>query len=476
MTTDNNFRVKNGLTVGSGLVATDSGSGLGLLGPYIGVISTSTGDIDLYTNNFTADGVEVWLQHNNQVAINTANGAYSWQFKNDGNLTLPNQPDAQFIIGQTAAGIVSATTSSVIYTAGEADFTTIVNGNAWLFDRAGNLQLPNGGLISDSNDYASGLNIIAKGYEDNINLVTVNTSTLAESTWTFTVNGEITFPDLTVQTTAFTGTSIATFLSVTAADTTTTNTATGIVLITDNGNHVAYYNSTVSNWLYVSNDAVVYSAPPSPPSPPPVTDYIAWYEMSSVNISGMTWNDLSGNGYHATLYGSPSIAAVSGGGATLISSALTGSTGESAQFPIEVAYGSTYSLFTVSRWNGATHQRIYTNANNPTWLSGHHSSGAGVAYHGGWVNTDTDWFGTDWVINADQNYFYRPNGSTAAQGTSGSGDNPSGGGGLGINLKAGETSDWATVEVIAYDRTLTSGEIASVESYLAGKYGITLVG
>ena len=90
MTTDNNFRVKNGLTVGSGLVATDSGSGLGLLGPYIGVISTSTGDIDLYTNNFTADGVEVWLQHNNQVAINTANGAYSWQFKNTGNLVFPN--------------------------------------------------------------------------------------------------------------------------------------------------------------------------------------------------------------------------------------------------------------------------------------------------------------------------------------------------------------------------------------------------
>lgn len=370
MTTDNNFRVKNGLTVGSGQVATDSGSGLGLLGPYIGVVSTSTGDIDLYTNNFTADGVEVWLQHNNQVAINTANGAYSWQFKNTGNLV---------------------------------------------------------------------------------------------------------FPDLTVQTTAWTGTSIATFLSVTAADTTTTNTATGIVLITDNGNHVAYYNSTVSTWLYVSNDAVVYSAP-TPPSSPPVTDYIAWYDMSSVDISGMTWNDLSGNGYHATLYGSPSIAAVSGGGATLISSALTGSTGESAQFPIAVAYGPTYSLFTVSRWNGANHQRIYTNASNPTWLSGHHGSGAGVAYHGGWVNTDTDWFGTDWVINADQNYFYRPNGSTAAQGTSGSGDNPSGGGGLGINLKAGETSDWATVEVIAYDRTLTSGEIASVESYLADKYGITLVG
>ena len=467
MTTDNNFRVKNGLNVGSGLVATDSGSGLGLTGPYIGVVSTSTGDIDLYTNNFTADGVEVWLRHNNQVEINTANGAYSWQFKNDGNLTLPNQLDAEFIIGQTAAGVVSATTSSVLYTSGEADFTTIVNGNAWTFTRAGHLQLPNGGIISDSNDYTFGLNIKALGYEDPINLITVNTSTMAENTWTFSIDGNLTFPDSTVQTTAWAG-----YQSVTAAETTASSTSSGIILITDMGGRVAYYNTTASMWLYVGTDVVVYT-PPNPP--PPVTDYIAWYDMTSVNISGMTWTDLSGNGHHATLYGSPTIAAVSGGGAS-ITSALTGSTGDSGLFPSPVASGSTYSLFTVSRWNGSNHGRIYTNASNPTWLSGHHSSGAGVAYHGGWVNTDTDWFGTDWVISADQNYFYRPNGSTAAQGTSGSGDNPSSGGGLGINVKSGEASDWATVEVIAYDRTLTSGEIASVESYLAGKYGITLVG
>jgi hypothetical protein len=135
----------------------------------------------------------------------SVNNGHTATLNDDGNLILPNQPDAQFIIGQTAAGVVSATTSSVIYTSGEADFTTIVNGNAWTFDRAGSLQLPNGGVITDTNDYATGLNIIARGYEDNINLITVNTGTLAESTWTFSVDGNLTFPDTSVQTTAYTG-------------------------------------------------------------------------------------------------------------------------------------------------------------------------------------------------------------------------------------------------------------------------------
>ena len=90
MTTNNNFRVKNGVEVGNGSVATDSGSGLNLTGPSVGIISTSTYDIDLYTNNFAADGVEVWLRHNQGVEINTANGANSWQFSNTGTLTFPN--------------------------------------------------------------------------------------------------------------------------------------------------------------------------------------------------------------------------------------------------------------------------------------------------------------------------------------------------------------------------------------------------
>jgi hypothetical protein len=88
MTTNNNFRVKNGVEIGNGNVASDNY--INITAPAIGVVSTSTGDIDLYTNNFAADGVEVWLRHNQDVQINTANGVYSWRFDRTGTLTFPD--------------------------------------------------------------------------------------------------------------------------------------------------------------------------------------------------------------------------------------------------------------------------------------------------------------------------------------------------------------------------------------------------
>ncbi|CAB4127577.1 hypothetical protein UFOVP94_4 [uncultured Caudovirales phage] len=113
-----------------------------------------------------------------------------WLFGVDGNLTLPNQPNAEFIIGQEAAGVVSATTSSVLYTSGEADLTLIVNGNAWLFDRGGNFTLPNGSIITDSNDYNEGLLIRAStANNDPIHLETNSTNT-----WTFALDGSLTTP------------------------------------------------------------------------------------------------------------------------------------------------------------------------------------------------------------------------------------------------------------------------------------------
>ena len=74
--TDNNknFRVKNGLDVGNISINQNNE-----------IISTTPSDIDLYTNNWAGDGVEVWLRHNDQVQINTANGVYSWRFTKDGN-------------------------------------------------------------------------------------------------------------------------------------------------------------------------------------------------------------------------------------------------------------------------------------------------------------------------------------------------------------------------------------------------------
>jgi hypothetical protein len=74
-----NFKVKNGLDIGD--LSVDQ---------YGDIATNSTTNIDLYTNNFTADGVEVWLRHNDSVQINTANGVHSWKFDNTGTMTFPD--------------------------------------------------------------------------------------------------------------------------------------------------------------------------------------------------------------------------------------------------------------------------------------------------------------------------------------------------------------------------------------------------
>jgi len=347
MATDNNFRVKNGVIVGNGSVATNTGTGLNLTGPSIGIVSTSTQDIDLYTNNFTGNGVEVWLRHNDGVEINTDNGGKSWKFFPDGHTR---------------------------------------------------------------------------------------------------------------------------FATVFAIDTISITTGSGLLaVIEDRGSKLAYYSTTACNWLYVGTEEIVYTPVIVTP---PVTDYIGWYDMTSVDLTGGYWNDMSGNAYNATASGSPTITSGTGNGATATFSALTGITSDKFIFPSAIL-PSTYTLFHVTRYNGSNQQRIFTDtsAHGGVWLSGHHDHKGGVAYHGGWVNTPTDYYGSNWVISSDQNYFYRPNGNTSDQGTAGSGNYVAG---LTLNGKSDEASDWQCAEVIVYNRTLSGTEISDTESYLATKYGITL--
>ena len=90
--TDNNknFKVKNGLDVGP--ISVNQNGEITTNGP---------NSIDLYTNNFEADGVEVWLRHDNGVEIYTANGAYGWAFKKDGTVGLPTLTTDHAGTGQT---------------------------------------------------------------------------------------------------------------------------------------------------------------------------------------------------------------------------------------------------------------------------------------------------------------------------------------------------------------------------------------
>jgi hypothetical protein len=170
--------------------------------------------------------------------------------------------------------------------------------------------------------------------------------------------------------------------------------------------------------------------------------------------------------------GGVSVTSGTGNGATATFDALTGTTSDSITFPYGLM-NSTYTVFHVIRYNGSNQQRILTDryGGSNNWLSGHHDHKSGVAYHNGWVNNVSDHYGINWVISSDQNYFYRPNGSSANQGTGGGGGyTPD----LVLNGKGDEPSDWQAVELIMYDRTLSGTEISDTEAYLGAKYGITL--
>ena len=191
---------------------------------------------------------------------------------------------------------------------------------------------------------------------------------------------------------------------------------------------------------------------------------IAAYEGST--FSGTTWTDDIST-YDTNAYrGTPSISSTQLNGYAI----LEGTTSDGLQFPSGVL-PSTYTLFHVTRYNG-TEKRIFDGV-TANWLSGFWSGNAGVAYHDGWLTTQTDHHGTDWVISTDQNSLYRSNG--VQRGASGGSSSKQ----LGLNYGnyyATEASDWQCAEVIVFNRTLTQTEYEQVEQYLSMKYSLPLNG
>lgn len=116
----------------------------------------SGGSIDIYTD-WTGNGVEVWLQHGDKVAIKTENGTYAWDFDNAGKLILPEigqglgwintdsppTPDTGFLYSST----ISFDKNQGILLTNNVAGTDI----SWVIGKDGKLKLPAGGDIVDSN-------------------------------------------------------------------------------------------------------------------------------------------------------------------------------------------------------------------------------------------------------------------------------------------------------------------------------------
>ena len=195
----------------------------------------------------------------------------------------------------------------------------------------------------------------------------------------------------------------------------------------------------------------------------PTSGLVGRYDGSSWNST--QWTDLSGAGNHATIVrGSVKVSETGFRGKPYI----YGTTSDGIRFPAAIL-PATYTLFHVTKYNGATKARIFDGVNT-NWLSGFHSAMAGKAYHNNWITPQVDVHGSNWVFSTDQNALYRSNKvdrTITAPGTPSYGQ---------ISINYGsfyttEPSDWACAEVIVYNRTLSAAEIDQVEADLYATYG-----
>ena len=189
-----------------------------------------------------------------------------------------------------------------------------------------------------------------------------------------------------------------------------------------------------------------------------ISNLFGLYTVDSYK-TGTVLSDLSGKNYNATVSGT----------ITKINNYLTGSTSTNISFPQVLP--TNYTLFHICKYNGDKKKRIIQGSEN--WLSGFYNGHMGVAYHRNWItenNLDNIplFIKDDWLLSSDQPNLYRANKSDYTAANNGSNVNVK----LTINTgdKKDESSDWAVVCIILYDKLLTNDEINKVEDLLIKTY------
>jgi hypothetical protein len=209
-------------------------------------LTAGGGDTDLYLGN---DDQFVKVDHSGTVVVGTYSTATTntWTFGTDGGLTFPDSTvqTTAYTGGGSASGdrLTSGTYSVILsdgllYSTSSLVVATVGTGTAlnvgWVdsygnstraagvlangpFSDTGNLYLYTGNVDGPFTDNiwtfgADGIltlstasTILGNSSDPNVYIETVSTST-AVNTWTFSADGGLTFPDSTIQTTAWTGT------------------------------------------------------------------------------------------------------------------------------------------------------------------------------------------------------------------------------------------------------------------------------
>jgi hypothetical protein len=235
-----------------------------------------------------------------------------------------------------------------------------------------------------------------------------------------------------------------------------------------------YYN-TSSNKALIKIDGAWRILGESSFTPTSISGLVGWYLPE--NWTGTQWTDASGAGNNATsIEGTINYSGTHDGtsvGAQSTFPVLYGAATAEINFPSAIL-PSTYTLVALTRYNGTNKLRIL-DGQNINWLSGHWSGKSGVAYHRGWLTTQSDRHGSKWVLSTDQNSLYRSKSESVAWEESNTGAGGDGGATY-ANLRLGsvgyEPSDWMCAELIVYNRTLSSDEYGLLETYMQNKYSI----
>lgn len=189
--------------------------------------------------------------------------------------------------------------------------------------------------------------------------------------------------------------------------------------------------------------------------------------LKSYPGSGTTWSDISGNGNHLTLTGSPTFTS---------GVAQFNGTSQYAQNSLNLSTG-TSTIIAASRYTTGTGGRVITSTVN-NWLLGHWGSSVGNYYAEGWVTSagaggnDTTWriyVGTHDVTGDLYNFYI--NGSLSVGNVNGS----AGPNGISVGRWGAGASEYSACEVafvLAYNRVLTAAEIKQNYNALRGRFGV----
>ena len=288
----------------------------------------------------------------------------------------------------------------------------------------------------------------------------------------------IQFADQTVQSIAYAG--ISTLLAVTSTATTTTNSSTQIVLISDYGDKMAYYNSTLSNWLYVGTDKpvnVVYSN-----NPAAYGTLQGWFVATDFNTSNNSWPDRGPNNYSVTTGGTlTKFFDNAGNGSTTGATVVQGGStvGDYIKWPSGSANYSAYTMVVVYRsqdWNSSASQGIMMSNSNQNWATGFVIHSNPRLYNGSFLDTSSS-LNSNWGILLVQSNYMTVNLNSGLTISGGAGNYPSGEWGLNPPWWQNYASPgdyWNVAEIFWYSNTLDSTNISLVMNMLGQKYGITI--